>query len=112
MSKKKHAKRFLSSIKKAVKPTKIGIEEKKMLLLEEQTLLAKERTVLSFMRTGLAMLGAGVVLINIFPDFVMILVMGWLFIIGGIIEIAEAYRRLTKLQDEMDCIKEREVKGI
>lgn len=104
---KKATGRARGILKKVVKRPGITEEEKKTLLLEEQTLLSKERTVLSFMRTGLAMLGAGVVLVNLFPDSLMIFVTGWGFVIAGIIEIAESYRRLNRLQDEMDNIKKR-----
>jgi len=107
MSRKKQAKRFLKNLKKVVRNPNLTEEEKRMMLLEEQTLLSKERTVLSFMRTGLALLGAGVVLVSIFPDDLMIVVTGWVFVIGGIIEIVESSRRLRKIQDQVEKINKR-----
>jgi uncharacterized membrane protein YidH (DUF202 family) len=107
MSRKKHVRRFLRNLKRAVRNPKLTDDEKKMLLVEEQMLLSKERTVLSFMRTGLALLGAGVVLVNLFPDSVMIVVTGWAFFIGGIIEIAESSRRLKRIQDQVEKINKR-----
>ena len=75
----------------------------KILLLREQTILAKERTVLSFMRTGLASIGAGIVIINIFPTE-SAMIIGWAFILSGIVEITESYRRLRRYQRKMSSI--------
>jgi hypothetical protein len=107
MSRKKQAGRFLKNLKKVVKNPKLTDDEKRMLLVEEQMLLSKERTVLSFMRTGLALLGAGVVLVNIFPDSIMIVVTGWAFFVGGIIEILESSRRLRRIQDEVEKLNKK-----
>ncbi len=107
MSKKKQASRFLRNLKKVVRNPRLTEEEKRMMLLEEQTLLSKERTVLSFMRTGLALLGAGVVLVSIFPGDPLIVVTGWVFVIGGIAEIIESSRRLRRVQDEVEKINKK-----
>jgi uncharacterized membrane protein YidH (DUF202 family) len=88
------------------KRTKVDYREEKILLLREQTILAKERTVLSFMRTGLASIGAGIVIINIFPT-VHAQTIGWAFILTGIVEIVESYRRLRNYQKKMNIINHR-----
>jgi uncharacterized membrane protein YidH (DUF202 family) len=75
----------------------------KILLLREQTILAKERTVLSFMRTGLASIGAGIVIMNIFST-ASAQIIGWAFILSGIVEIGESYRRLRGYQRKMDVL--------
>jgi uncharacterized membrane protein YidH (DUF202 family) len=80
--------------------------KEKILLLREQTILAKERTILSFIRTGLASIGAGIVIVNIFSDNPSSVVIGWAFILTGIVEILESYRRLRLYQSKMNNLKE------
>ncbi len=82
----------------------IDYKKEKILLMREQTILAKERTVLSFMRTGLASIGAGVVLINIFATTPSSMIVGWAFILTGIVEIFESYRRLRAYKGRIDRI--------
>jgi len=97
-------KQALSRTRMALKREKrIDYRKEKMLLVREQTLLAKERTVLSFMRTGMASIGAGIVIINIFFT-VTAQVIGWAFILSGVVEILESYRRLRQYQRKMDSI--------
>jgi len=79
---------------------RMNYQEEKLLLLREQTVLAKERTVLSFMRTGLASIGAGVVIASIFSSFENIII-GWAFVLTGVVEILESYRRLRSCQKKM-----------
>ena len=81
----------------------LDYKREKILLMREQTILAKERTVLSFMRTGLASIGAGIVIMNIFPT-ASAQIIGWAFILSGIVEIFESYRRLRGYQKKMDRI--------
>jgi uncharacterized membrane protein YidH (DUF202 family) len=83
---------------------KLDYRREKILLMREQTILAKERTVLSFMRTGLASIGAGIVIINIFSSDPSSFIIGWAFILTGIVEISESYRRLRKYQKKMNKI--------
>ncbi len=82
---------------------KIDYRKEKILLMREQTILSKERTILSFMRTGLASIGAGVVIINIFSS-PSSFVIGWAFVLTGVVEILESYRRLRIYQKKMDTI--------
>jgi uncharacterized membrane protein YidH (DUF202 family) len=82
----------------------INYRREKILLMREQTILSKERTILSFMRTGLASIGAGVVLINIFSSSPSSIIIGWAFVLSGIVEILESYRRLRLYQKKMDRI--------
>ena len=82
---------------------KLNYRKEKLLLIRQQTILAKERTVLSFMRTGLASIGAGIVIINIFSNYTS-WVIGWAFILTGIVEIVESYRRLRRYKKRMDVI--------
>ena len=93
----KHGKRLIK------KKKKLSYNDERILLMREQTILSKERTVLSFMRTGLATIGAGVVFMNIFPS-IEAQVVGWAFILSGIVEIAESYRRLRGYQKKMNII--------
>ena len=86
------------------KSKKIDYRKEKLLLLREQTILSKERTVLSFMRTGLASIGAGIVIINLFSSDASSTIIGWAFILTGIVEILESYRRLRGYQKKMDDI--------
>lgn len=95
----RHGKRLLRRSKKQT-----DYKQEKLLLIREQTILAKERTVLSFMRTGLASIGAGIVIINIFSADPSSFVVGWAFILTGIIEIVESYRRLRTYQKKMGNI--------
>ncbi len=81
----------------------IDYKKEKLLLMREQTILAKERTVLSFMRTGLASIGAGIVIINIFSSHSSFII-GWAFILTGVVEIVESYRRLRGYQKRMHRI--------
>ena len=83
---------------------KLNYRKEKLLLMREQTILAKERTVLSFMRTGLASIGAGIVIINIFSSDPTSLVIGWVFILTGSVEIIESYRRLRVYKNKMSRI--------
>ena len=97
-------KRLISKGRKLLKRSSpLNYKQEKILLMREQTILAKERTVLSFMRTGLATIGAGIVIINIFPTLQSQIV-GWAFILSGIVEITESYRRLRSYQKKMDRI--------
>jgi uncharacterized membrane protein YidH (DUF202 family) len=82
---------------------KLDYKKEKILLMREQTILSKERTVLSFMRTGLASIGAGIVIMNIFPTF-SAWVIGLAFMLSGIVEILESYRRLRSYQKKMDVL--------
>jgi uncharacterized membrane protein YidH (DUF202 family) len=84
---------------------KLDYRKEKLLLLREQTILAKERTILSFMRTGLASIGAGIVIINLFSSSTPSVIVGWAFMLTGIVEIFESYRRLREYQKKMDKIK-------
>ena len=84
----------------------LDYRKEKILLLREQTILAKERTILSFIRTGLASIGAGIVIVNIFSDNPSSVVIGWAFILTGIVEILESYRRLRQYQSKMNNLKE------
>jgi uncharacterized membrane protein YidH (DUF202 family) len=84
---------------------KLDYRKEKLLLLREQTILAKERTILSFMRTGLASIGAGIVIINLFSSNTASVIVGWAFMLTGIVEIFESYRRLREYQKKMDKIK-------
>ena len=97
----KHSKRLVSR-----KPKKLNYKEEKLLLMREQTILSKERTVLSFMRTGLATVGAGIVIINLFPSIESQIV-SWAFILSGIVQIAESYRRLRSYQKKMNAINDK-----
>jgi uncharacterized membrane protein HdeD (DUF308 family) len=97
-------KRHLRRIKRAVRRKKMNYKQEKLLLMREQTILSKERTVLSFMRTGLASIGAGIVIINIFSADPSSFIIGWAFILTGIIEIVESYRRLRRYQKRMCSI--------
>jgi uncharacterized membrane protein YidH (DUF202 family) len=83
---------------------KLNYRKEKILLLREQTILAKERTVLSFIRTGLASIGAGIIIINIFSSDSSSLAIGWAFILTGVVEIFESYRRLRVYKSEMKKI--------
>lgn len=98
-------KRLVRHARKALrkKPRKLDYKREKILLMREQTILAKERTVLSFMRTGLASIGAGIVIINIFSTSSATII-GWAFILSGIVEILESYRRLRHYKRKMDRI--------
>lgn len=93
-----HGKKLLGRRKKP-----LDYKKEKILLMREQTILAKERTVLSFMRTGLASIGAGIVIVNIFPTTEAWIV-GWAFVLSGIVEIFESYRRLRQYKKKMDKI--------
>jgi uncharacterized membrane protein YidH (DUF202 family) len=95
----RHGKRLLRRRKKQP-----DYKQEKILLLREQTILAKERTVLSFIRTGLASIGAGIVIINIFSSDPSSFVVGWAFVMTGIVEIVESYRRLRRYQKKMGKI--------
>ena len=83
----------------------LDYRKEKILLLREQTILAKERTILSFIRTGLASIGAGIVIVNIFSDNPSSVVIGWAFILTGIVEILESYRRLSSYKKKIQTIK-------
>ncbi len=98
-------KRLLSRGRVAIKRRKkINYRKEKLLLIREQTILAKERTVLSFIRTGLASIGAGIVIINIFSSDMSSIIIGWAFILTGVVEIVESYRRLRVYKDRMSQI--------
>jgi uncharacterized membrane protein YidH (DUF202 family) len=97
-------KRHLRRIKRAVSRKKLNYKQEKLLLMREQTILSKERTVLSFMRTGLASIGAGIVIINIFSSDPASFIIGWAFIMTGVVEIGESYRRLRHYQRKMNKI--------
>ncbi len=101
-------KRLVKKSKRLLKRKKkiLDYRKQKIMLMKEQTILAKERTVLSFMRTGLASIGAGIVIINIFSDDPSSWVIGWAFILTGIVEIVESYRRLRRYQKKMGKINE------
>jgi uncharacterized membrane protein HdeD (DUF308 family) len=92
-------------VKRLPRPRKkIDYRKEKLLLMREQTILSKERTILSFMRTGLASIGAGIVIINIFSANTSSVIIGWAFVLTGIVEIVESYRRLRMYQRKMDSI--------
>ena len=93
------------AVKRLLMPRKKGIDyrKEKLLLMREQTILSKERTILSFMRTGLASIGAGIVIINIFSS-TSAFIIGWAFVLTGIVEIFESYRRLRIYQKKMNII--------
>jgi uncharacterized membrane protein YidH (DUF202 family) len=95
---KRTVKRLLSPRRKH-----LDYRKEKLLLMREQTILSKERTILSFMRTGLASIGAGIVIINIFSSPSSFII-GWAFVMTGIVEILESYRRLRIYQKKMDRI--------
>ncbi len=92
-------------VKRLLRPRRkhIDYRKEKLLLMREQTILSKERTILSFMRTGLASIGAGIVIINIFPS-TSAFIIGWAFVLTGMVEIFESYRRLRVYQKKMDTI--------
>ena len=56
------------------------------------------------MRTGLASIGAGIVIINLFSADPASWIIGWAFILTGIVEIVESYRRLRIYQKKMNTI--------
>ena len=100
------------AVKRLLRSRKKGIDyrREKLLLMREQTILSKEQTILSFMRTGLASIGAGIVIINIFSS-TSAFIIGWAFVLTGIVEIVESYRRLRVYQKKMGTIS-REMIGI
>jgi uncharacterized membrane protein HdeD (DUF308 family) len=98
-------KRLLARGRDAIRRRKkLNYRKEKLLLIREQTILAKERTVLSFIRTGLASIGAGIIIINIFSSDLSSLVIGWAFILTGVVEIIESYRRLRVYKNMMNKI--------
>ena len=96
-------KRILNKLNRRKK--KPDFTKQRMLLMREQTLLSRERTTLSFIRTGIAAIGAGIVIINIFHDSISSLIIGWGFVITGIIAIIESYRSLRRYQKEENRIQ-------
>ncbi|MBI4176328.1 MAG: DUF202 domain-containing protein [Candidatus Aenigmarchaeota archaeon] len=83
------------------------IQREMFYLSQEQTILSKERTVLSFLRTGVTFIGLGIVIvIELFtsPNANLQLI-GWAFIILGLIEVLDSFRRLRAYKKKMEGVK-------
>ena len=65
-----------------------------------RTSLANERTFLAYIRTALALLIFGMAAIKFFPDSVLIVSLGWIFMTGGVATLLWAvlhFRKVSKL---------------
>lgn len=70
-------------------------------LAVDRTLLANERTFLAYIRTALALFIAGVFAIKFF-DSISIEVIGWIFILSGIIILLTGFRKYRKVKRQID----------
>jgi len=73
----------------------------------DRTVLSNERTLLSYMRTSLAMVAVGASAIKFF-DSLALDVMGWLFIVLGVLVVAYGVRRfgitLTRIRAAVEAV--------
>ena len=69
-------------------------------LAVDRTMLANERTFLSYIRTALGFFAAGVLAIKFF-DSITIEVIGWLFILLGIITLVIGFKKYRKVKRQI-----------
>lgn len=62
-----------------------------------RTILANERTLLAYIRTALSMMIFGMAVIKFFSEQRLTLVLGWVFLVGGIILLIWGSNRCRKL---------------
>ena len=70
----------------------------------DRTVLANERTLLAFVRTALAMLLTGGSLVRLFPEERGLLLLGWIFLVSGVVVAAQGAHRYLR--------ERRQVRGI
>ena len=84
-------------------------DEIKLLLMEEQTLLSRERTMHSYMQPGLAFTSVGLFIMK-FLSGLFYFCVGLVFIILGVLLIAESVRRYMNFRDAIRKVREKETK--
>ncbi|MGD0918721.1 MAG: DUF202 domain-containing protein [Thermodesulfobacteriota bacterium] len=81
----------------------------KLLLMEEQTLLSRERTMHSYMQTGLAFTSVGLFIMKLLSGLFYFCA-GTVFIILGVLLIAESARRYMRFRKAIRQLREKEAK--
>ena len=66
-----------------------------------RTVLANDRTLLSFLRTGIGLLGGGIGIVG-FVERPLIVVLGWLSIVGSVPILSWGIWRFLKIRQLMD----------
>ena len=77
--------------------------------MEEQTLLSRERTMHSYMQTGLAFTSVGLFIVKLLSGL-LYFCLGTVFIILGVLLIAESARRYMRFRKAIRQLREKEAK--